>query len=143
MSRHNSVTSHMICRALRHAYFHQQHAIQWHNPYTHSPFLLTKILELSAQGRHKALAMSEAVSHISTAVARIQSQACTCGICGGQSGTRAGVPPSTSVFPPRSLQHHHQRYLISAFNGVVKQNTQEKDINAKFLLPLPRFLGTL
>jgi hypothetical protein len=42
-------------------------------------------------------------------MAQDRSQACTCGICGGQSNTRTGVSPSTPVFP----YHYHFAILLS------------------------------
>ena len=40
-----------------------------------------------------------------TAEVKAQSQACPCVICGGQSGTRPGVPPSISISPRLSFRH--------------------------------------
>jgi hypothetical protein len=50
----------------------------------------------STQGRVMAQAVSRRPP---TAEARVRSRVSPCGICGGQSSTRTGFSPSTSVFP--------------------------------------------
>jgi hypothetical protein len=58
--------------------------------------------------------MVQAVSHwpLITGV-QVQSQANPRGICGGQSGTKTGYSPRTSVFP---CQHHSTNAVTASLN---------------------------
>jgi hypothetical protein len=66
--------------------------------------------------------MAQAVSYWSlTAEARFHVQVSPCGICGGQSGPRTGLSPSSLVFPCQyhstmSL-HTYKSYIIWVMNN--------------------------
>jgi hypothetical protein len=67
----------------------------------------------------------KALSSNLTLETRVLSQACLCGICGGQSHTVTGISINPSVFPDLFSYSfiHHCRYIRLAADSITKSRT--------------------